>query len=145
VPTFVIDETSYPCPHCRHLLEDPDTRWRGWLLCAHCGLPFLPPARLSARRLQKHPVAHEPEITRELAVEQAATSKEFATIARAAVPHAGRLASSSAPRLIIPTGLFVSALLLLVAYLDRSSHRMAIFGSSTVIFFVLQVILTRRR
>jgi hypothetical protein len=145
VATLVVDDSSYACPHCRHLLEDPDTRWRGWLLCPHCGLPFLPPERLKGRQLRKRSVALDPEVTRELAVEQASTSREFATTTISAAPRAGRLASSSAPRLIIPTGLFVSAFLLLVAYLDRSSHRMAIFGLSTVIFFLLQMIITHRR
>ena len=49
------------------------------------------------------------------------------------------------PRLIIPTGFFVSAFLLLVGYLDRSSHSMAIFGALTAIFFVLFLRMPRRR
>jgi len=58
----------------------------------------------------------------------------------------GRLSnSSSASRLIVSTGLFVSALLLLVAYLDRSSHSLAIFGTLTVIFFILLLRIPRPR
>ena len=48
-------------------------------------------------------------------------------------------------RLIVSTGLFVSAILLLVAYLDRSSHSLAIFGTLTVIFLILLMRMPRRR
>jgi hypothetical protein len=44
---------------------------------------------------------------------------------------------SSAPRLIVSTGLFVSAFLLLNAYLDRSTQSMALFGTLTVVFLVI--------
>ena len=40
------------------------------------------------------------------------------------------------PRVIATTGLVVSAFLLLIAYLDRSSHQMAIFGGLTVVFLL---------
>jgi hypothetical protein len=61
------------------------------------------------------------------------------------VPRARRANSSSASRLIVSTGLFVSAFLLLVAYLDRSSHSLAIFGTLTVIFFILLLRIPRPR
>lgn len=47
--------------------------------------------------------------------------------------------ASSAPGLIASTGLFVLAFLMLVAYLDRSSHNLAIFGILTVIFLLVLV------
>jgi hypothetical protein len=52
-------------------------------------------------------------------------------------PGKQRGAVSSASRLIVTTGLIVSAFLLLIAYLDRSSHNSAIFGCLTVVFFLL--------
>jgi len=61
------------------------------------------------------------------------------------VPRARPSTSSSATRLIVSTGLFVSAILLLVAYLDRSSHSLAIFGTLTVIFLILFLRMPRRR
>ncbi len=60
-------------------------------------------------------------------------------------PHARQSTSSSATRLIVSTGLFVSAVLLLVAYLDRSFHSLAIFGTLTVIFLILLLRKPRRR
>ena len=51
-------------------------------------------------------------------------------------PRRRRSPASSSPRLIASTGLFVSAFLMLIAYLDRSSHSLAIFGSLTVIFLL---------
>ena len=53
--------------------------------------------------------------------------------------------SSSPTRLIVSTGLFVSAFLFLVAYIDRSSHSLAIFGTLTVIFLILLSRMPRRR
>ncbi len=61
------------------------------------------------------------------------------------VPRVRQSTSSSATRLIVSTGLFVSAILLLVAYLDRSSHRLAIFGTLTVIFLILLMRMPRSR
>ena len=44
---------------------------------------------------------------------------------------------SNAPRLIVSTGLFASAFLLLNAYLDRSRQSIALFGTLTVVFLVI--------
>jgi hypothetical protein len=52
-------------------------------------------------------------------------------------PHKRRASGSSASRLIVTTGLIISAFLLLIAYLDRSSPKSAIFGCLTVVFFLL--------
>jgi hypothetical protein len=53
--------------------------------------------------------------------------------------------SASPFRPIVSTGFFVSAFLLLVAYLDRSPHGMRTFGSLTVIFFILFLRMARSR
>jgi len=60
------------------------------------------------------------------------------------VPRFTQSSSPSASRLIISTGLFVSAFLLFMAWLDRSSHNLAIFGTLTVVFFLLLRIPRRR-
>ncbi len=143
--TLLINDASYACPHCRHLLEIPNTPWRGWLLCPECGLPGLPPERLTFLQPGKRTAARQPEVPQDLVAEAPGTSKESATMIKPSVPRSEHLASSSAPRLIVPTGFLVSAFLLLVAYLDRSSHSMAIFGSLTVIFFILFLRIQRRR
>ena len=61
------------------------------------------------------------------------------------VSRVGKSNSWSSTRLIISTGLFVSAFLLLVAYLDRKPHNLAIFGGLTVIFFILNLRMLRQR
>jgi hypothetical protein len=43
----------------------------------------------------------------------------------------------SSSRLIVITGLIVSAFLLLINFLDRSTPNSAIFGCLTVVFFLL--------
>jgi hypothetical protein len=55
-----------------------------------------------------------------------------------------RTSASSASRLIVTTGLIVSAFLLLIAYLDRSSYNSAIFGCLTVVFFLLLLRMPRK-
>jgi hypothetical protein len=145
VATLFIDGSSYSCPHCRNLLEVPSTRWRGWLLCPNCGLPCLPPERLTLLRPTKRAVTRRAEVPQYLVPEQARSLEVPSPMVKPSVPRAGQSTSSSAPRLIVPTGLFVSAFLLLVAYLDRSSHSMAIFGTLTVIFFILLLRIRRRR
>jgi hypothetical protein len=47
--------------------------------------------------------------------------------------------------LIVTTGLVVSAFLLLIAYLDRSPPNRVIFGTLTVVFFLLLLRMPRRR
>lgn len=145
VSTHLITGSSYSCPQCRILLEVPNTSWRGWLLCPDCGLPCLPPEQLTPIQPIKRSVARQPEVPQNLVPEQAGALNEPAPMVKPSVPRAGQVTSSNTPRLIIPTGLFVSAFLLLVAYLDRSSHSMAIFGTLTVIFFILFLRISHRR
>lgn len=145
VAKHLIDDSSYSCPHCQVLLEVPSTPWRGWLLCPDCGRPCLPPERLSLLQSRRQSVARQPQIPHDPVPEHAGSRKEPALMVKSWVPRAGQVTSSSALRLIIPTGLFVSAFLLLVAYLDRSSHSMAIFGTLTVVFFMLLLRIRRRR
>ena len=49
VATATVDAfapSSYPCPHCRVLLEFPsDDGWNGWRRCPACERPLLPPER----------------------------------------------------------------------------------------------------
>jgi hypothetical protein len=145
VATHLIVGASYVCPHCQALLEVPDKPWRGWVLCPDCGLPCLPPERLSLPQSRRRSVARQPEVPQVLAPEQTGSLKEPAPMVKPSVLRARQANSSSASRLIVSTGLFVSAFLLLVAYLDRSSHSLAIFGTLTVMFFFLLLRIPRRR
>ena len=71
-------------------------------------------------------------------------------LARPSLPSIQRVAPtpiSSASRLIVTTGLVISAFLLLMAYLDRStsSSTSAIFGTLTALFFLLLLRMPKRR
>jgi len=145
VATHLIVGASYSCPHCQVLLEVPDKPWRGWVLCPDCGLPCLPPERLTPPHSRKRSVARQPQVPQDLAPEQTRSLKEPAPMVKPSAPRARQSTSSSATRLIVSTGLFVSAVLLLVAYLDRSFHSLAIFGTLTVIFLILLLRMPRRR
>src|SRR5208337_3245439 len=140
-----VPSVSYSCPHCQVLLEVPDKPWRGWVLCPDCGLPCLPPERLTLPHSRKRSVARQPQVPQDLVPEQTGARKEPAPMVKPSVPRARQSTSSSATRLIVSTGLFVSAILLRVAYLDRSSHSLAIFGTLTVIFLILLLRMPRRR
>src|SRR5208337_1986402 len=145
VATHLIVGVSYSCPHCQVLLEVPDKPWRGWVLCPDCGLPCLPPERLTLPHSRKRSVARQPQVPQDLVPEQTGSLKEPAPMVKLSVPRARQSTSSSATRLIVSTGLLVSAILLRVAYLDRSSHSLAIFGTLTVIFLILLLRMPRRR
>jgi len=145
VATHLIVGASYVCPHCQALLEVPDKPWRGWVLCPDCGLPCLPPERLILPQSRRRSVARQPQVPQDLVPGQTGALTEPAPMVKLSVPRAIQSNSSSASRLIVSTGLFVSAFLLLVAYFDRSSHSLAIFGTFTVVFFILLLRIPRRR
>ena len=142
VATYLIVGTSYVCPHCQALLEIPDKPWRGWVICPACALPCLPPERLGVRQSRRDEAARQREGQQRLVAEPTGALREPVSVVKLSVPTAGQ---SSASRLIVSTGFFVSAFLLLVAYLDHSSHSLVIFGILTAIFFILLVRISRRR
>jgi hypothetical protein len=145
VATHLIDGASYVCPHCQALLEVPDRPWRGWVICPGCRLPSLPPERLKARRSSRRAPAHQHEGPQDSVFERPGSLDEPASTMKLSAPRVSQSSPSSASRLIVSTGLFMSAFLLLVAWLDRSSHSLAIFGSLTVIFFILLLRIPRDR
>ncbi len=145
VATHLILGASYACPRCQALLEVPDKPWRGWVLCPDCGLPSLPPERCHVRRSRRRAIARHPEVPQDLVAEQRGSPEEPAPTVERWVPRARQSSSPSAALQIVSTGLFVSAFLLLVAYLDHSSHSLAIFGTLTVVFFLLLLRIPRRR
>ncbi len=138
-------DDSYVCPHCQALLEIPDKPWRGWVLCPDCRSPGLPPEQLSSRRSSRRSAAIEPRTPQDQAPEDSRSSQERALKAKALMARTGQSNAWSSSRLIVSTGLFVSAFLLLVAYLDHSSHNLVIFGGLTAIFFVLLLRSSRQR
>ena len=125
----------YSCPHCGVSLEARIDRWQGWVSCPSCGGAGLPPERVRIRTRERRRHESSGQLPPEAkAIERNhGLSHEPTAWVPASPPRQPSSPASSAPRLIASTGLFVSAFLMLVAYLDRSTHNLAIFGCLTVI------------
>ena len=145
VATRFSDDDNYVCPGCQALLAVPEKPWRGWLCCPKCGLPSLPPHRLDVSRSRRRCREREAQALQAKMPDEGGSSRGSAPSAPTSVSRVGKSNSWSSTRLIISTGLFVSAFLLLVAYLDRKPHNLAIFGGLTVIFFILNLRMLRQR
>lgn len=130
-----IDLGEYACPHCHRALELAETRWRGWVLCPECGLPGLPPARLRPSRPAEVPApsAAEPEASSPPTTDESPGARA----AELALSDPRPATASSAAALILRTGLAVSLLLLLFAYLERSVLNAIIFGALTGLFAII--------
>jgi hypothetical protein len=130
---------SYPCPHCHALLEPCQEDWHGWVSCPQCGLPGLPPAQVRSPKASRRPVARQSSLFEGAARKADGMLGEPAPPAGSPSSRKGQSQTSSAPLLIVSSGLFVSAFLLLVAYLDRSTQNMSLFGTLTIVFLVVLV------
>jgi hypothetical protein len=138
--------TRYSCPHCHGPLETDQARWHGWVRCPKCGRPGLPPTAILLDR-RSRPARLDRVNRPDKSVK---TLDPPTVLARASLPPLQRMAPtpiSSASRLIVTTGLVISAFLLLMAYLDRNtpSSASAIFGCLTVVFFLLLLRMPKRR
>jgi hypothetical protein len=145
VATQMIIGSSYPCPHCQvplAVLEDP---WHGWVLCPDCGRPCLPPERLPMPEARRRATIRQPGVPQGDGPAPVGLLNEANPMVELSVRLTRPASASSASRLIVSTGLFVSAFLLLVAYLDRSSHSMGILGALTVVFLFLRLRMPRGR
>jgi hypothetical protein len=136
---------TYHCPNCKLELESEHGGWEGWLKCPVCGTPALPPEILLGHPATKRRV-------REIGAGGAATATVDADAPEdAAAPDPSALidppASTlvSALRMIFLTGLVMSLFLLLIAYLDQNQRAAGIFGSLSVVFFLLLLRMPGRR
>ncbi len=123
---------SYTCPHCRTELQTAESDWQGWQRCPKCGLPSLPPEPPRPRdhkRLREAQSAADPLAVTDLSDSSGDHSAESAS--EVPVAHVSGL------RVILRTGLVVSAVLAFIFFLDRRTTNMLIFAALTVIFFVL--------
>ncbi len=143
--TRLSDDENYVCPRCQALLAVPEKPWRGWLLCPRCGFPSLPPQRLTVSRSRRRSAEREAQALQVEIPEEGRSLRGTAPSSHPSLSRVGKSNSWSSARLIISTGLFVSAFLLLVAYLDRKPHNLAIFGGLTLIFFILNLRMLRQR
>jgi hypothetical protein len=135
---------SYLCPHCRTELESGPYRWLGWLRCPVCGRPSLPPGSLPYTYARK--LTARPSNPSELLFISESGGRTIVTD-----PESGAELETTAPRmfsparLVIITGLALCLFMGLVAYLDRNTINMAIFGFLSIFFFVLLLRTSPRR
>jgi hypothetical protein len=137
--TEITMHPGYACPHCHVLLEACQQHWQGWVLCPRCGLPGLPPEQLRARKTTHRPIARPSSPGEEPSQKIDGLLSKPAPLVRSPSAGKGRSSVSSAPLLIVSSGLFVSAFLLLIAYLDHRTQSLFLFGTLTIAFFLILV------
>ena len=128
---------SYSCHHCHTLLRAGEDPWGGWLRCPECDRPGLPPHRVRVLKTARHPATPLPPPGQESLKKSDGLLDEPAALIRPAGFAPTPTPVSTAPRLIVSTGLFVSLFLLLNAYLDRSVQSMSLFATLAVVFLVI--------
>ncbi len=136
---------TYPCPNCKLELESEHGGWEGWVRCPACGTPVLPPEIMLGHPNTQRRVREMGGDDGEVVViganspEGTAPQDPSTSIATPASTLVGVL------RMIFLTGLVMSLFLLLIAYLDENRRAAGIFGSLSVIFFVLLLRMPGRR
>ena len=128
---------SYTCLHCHALIRAGDDFWQGWVRCPRCDRPGLPPQPVRVLKTPRRPASPPPPPGQESSQKIDGLLHEPAALARPAggVPVSSQV--STAPGLILTTGLFVSLFLLLNAYLDHRVQSMLLFGTLAVVFLIV--------
>jgi hypothetical protein len=137
----VIAVDTYLCPHCRTELRARPHGRQGWLRCAVCSRPSLPPERAVFRQ----PGRAGGDRARPNGAPPATTSPEQSAAQLADQPVGTRTGAFSPARLVFITGSALSGFMALFAFLDNRTTNMAIFGFLAIVFFVLLVRTARRR
>jgi hypothetical protein len=133
------------CAHCHAALLADARGWRGWMLCPRCERPFLPPEP------DPHWLIHEAEAGEIAGAAREEPADALGRLIRPAGAEDGAsvpwspVARTSAGLFFSATGLVVSSLLSLMAYLDRSPQNATIFGVLSVAFLFAVVQLRKRR
>jgi hypothetical protein len=107
--------------------------------CPRCGRPGLPPEQVRFRKTASRPIVRQSSIGDNPSLSIDGSLKQPAPLIRSTRDGKKKSQASSAPRLIVSSGLLASAFLLLVAYLDRSRQSMLVFGTLTIVFFLILV------
>ncbi|MHB1558703.1 MAG: hypothetical protein ACYC61_14690 [Isosphaeraceae bacterium] len=138
---------TYACPGCGLELEVEPTGWRGWWKCPKCGTPALPPEAFlghpSVRRRVRDAAGDEILVIEDEAL--APTRRRPPAQDPAALIPPPPSPMLSALRLIFGTGLIISLLLVLIAFLDDNSRILGIAGSVALICFLLLLRVPSRR
>ncbi|WP_165219914.1 hypothetical protein [Aquisphaera insulae] len=128
----------YLCPSCGVGLVADFPRWGGWALCPSCGSPGRPPSTV---RIIAAPPAPALEVMPEELGRPGGLlpPRPPSHPARTRIHRPARVVGTA--QWIASTGLFVSAFLLLVSYLDRKGIHMAVFGTLAAAFCVGLIVL----
>ena len=136
---------TYPCPRCKVELESEHGGWQGWLRCPACGMPALPPEILLG-----HPTTRR-RVRETLDDDVLIIADDAAALDGVAPPDPSILIGPPVSslvttlRLIFLAGLVMSLFLLLIGYLDQNQRATAIFGSLSIVCFLLLLRTSGRR
>jgi hypothetical protein len=132
---------TYLCPFCRAELHVRPYERQGWLRCPACSRPSLPPERAVFRQSKRPGAPSAP------ALDGAAGASEVEQTERGLADEPASAASTtfSPARLVFITGLALSLVMALFAFLDDRTANLAIFGALALGFLVLLLRASRRR
>jgi hypothetical protein len=136
---------TYPCPNCRLELESEHGGWEGWVRCPACGTPALPPEIMLGHPNTQRRVREMGGDDGAVVVIGADSPEDAASQDPSALIATPTSTLVSVLRMIFLTGLVMSLFLLLIAYLDQNQRAAGIFGSLSVIFFLLLLRMPGRR
>src|SRR6185437_13078281 len=111
--------------------------WEGWVRCPACGTPALPPEIMLGHPNTQRRVREMDGDDGAVLVIGADSQDEAAPQDASALIATPTSTLVSVLRMIFLTGLVMSLFLLLIAYLDQNQRAAGIFGSLSVIFFLL--------
>jgi hypothetical protein len=131
---------TYLCPFCRVELQAGAYGRQGWLRCPACTRPSLPAERAVFRQ-PKRQAGHSPPASDGAA----ATSAVEQTTPELADEAAAASSSFSPARLVFITGLALSLVMALFAFIDDRTANLAVLGALALGFLVLLVRASRRR
>jgi hypothetical protein len=136
---------TYPCPRCKVELETEHGGWQGWLKCAACGMPALPPEFLPGHPAVRRRVREAGGVESPIVVIGDDAPDGPPATAPLPVIEAAPSTLVNTLRLVFISGLVTSLFLLLIAFIDQNQRASYIFGALAIVFFLLLVRMPTRR
>jgi hypothetical protein len=128
--------STYTCPHCRSSLQAESDGWDGWRRCPVCQRVALPPEpSVFDDPSQQLPVPSNDKAA--LITPVAAVGPIPFDVDEERLALAAYSSPTSPARLIFTTGMVVSLILALLAFLDLRPMTTGIFGFLAIVFFLL--------